>query len=100
MRPICKHRLHRARTGHGLIDSIVMTPGNINLSGAFEQGKEEVPIHVKGKTVVDFTMEEVKELDPQLDVLGGLNSVRVRNFLIETDDIGGFKDDFKAVPAK
>jgi hypothetical protein len=86
-------------TGHGLIDLIVMTPGSINLSGSFEKGKEEVPVIVKGNTAVDFTMAEVKGLDPSLDVFGGLNSVRVRNFLIEAQDIGTFKNDFIAIPA-
>jgi hypothetical protein len=90
-------------TGHGLIDLIVMTPGSINLGGAFEQGKEEFPIIVKGKTTVDFTMNEVKDLDPHLaGVFDGnnLGSVRVRNFLIEAEDIGKFKSDFIATPAQ
>jgi len=90
-------------TGHGLIDLIVITPGSINLGGAFEQGKEEAPILVRGHTAVDFTMEELRELEPMLaDVFktNGLSSVRVRNFLFNTDDIGGFKNDFVGVNAE
>lgn len=90
-------------TGHGLIDLVVMTPGQINLKGSFTQGKEEAPLIVKGNTSVDFTMKEVEELDPSLSVVykgSGLNSVVVRNFLIEAEDIGQFKSDFVAVPAQ
>ena len=87
-------------TGHGLIDIIVITPGSINLGGAFEQGKEEAPILVKGNTAVDLTMDEIRELDPRLEDIfksDELDTVRVRNFLIEAENIGGFKDDFIGV---
>ena len=90
-------------TGGGLIDLVVITPGSINLGGAFAQGKEEAPILVKGKTAVDFTIEELRELDTRLaDIFKSdkLASVRVRNFLIESQNIGGFKNDFIGVNAE
>jgi hypothetical protein len=90
-------------TGHGLIDIIVMTPGEINLGGAFEQAKEGKDFLRKGNATVDFTLAEVKELDPSLAGVfdgSGLNSLRVRNFLIEADDIGAFKNDFIATAVK
>jgi hypothetical protein len=90
-------------TGGGLIDLLVITPGSINLAGAFEQGKEEAEIVVKGKTAVDFTIEELRELAPRLAEIfksDKLDSVRVRNFLIEAKDIGAFKNDFIAIPAQ
>lgn len=94
-------------TGHGIIDLVVMTPGAINLRGAFEQGREEASIIVKGRTgsfsgTVDFSMDEVREIEPKLAEVfrsGGQHSVRVRNFLIEAEDIGQFKSDFIATPA-
>ena len=88
-------------TGHGLIDLVVMTPGQLNLMGAFTPGKEEAKPVVKGNTFVEFTMKEVGDLDPSLAAVfkgSGLNSVLVRNFLIEAEDIGQFKSDFVAVP--
>ncbi|HBT76014.1 MAG TPA: hypothetical protein DEB39_03615 [Planctomycetaceae bacterium] len=84
-------------TGHGLIDLVVMTPGDIHLRGAFEPGKEEAEIFVKGNTSVDFSLNEIRELDPKLaEVFGNLQQVRVRNFLFETKNIGSFKSDFIA----
>jgi len=96
-------------TGHGLIDLIVMTPGSINLGGALEGVKsgESGPnidffVH-RGDVTVDFTLNEIKGLDPQLAGVfdeSGLNSVRVRNFLFNTSNIGGFEKDFIATPAQ
>ena len=97
-------------TGGGLIDLIVMTPGNINLDGALKDAKKDAERHVipngyfylLGDRTVDFKMDEVKALDPSLSGVfdgSGLNSVRARDFLIRADDIGAFKQDFVATPA-
>jgi hypothetical protein len=91
-------------TGHSLIDFIVITPGAINLAGAFEQGKEQAKPMVKANMSVNFTLNELKQLDPKLaDAFkdSGLSSVKVRNFLIEADDIGKtFTKDFQAINAQ
>jgi len=96
-------------TGHGLIDIIVMTPGAINLGGALQgvtsggSGPNiDLFVH-RGNATVDFTMNEVRQLDPSLAAVfdgSGLNSVRVRNFLFNTGNIGGFTNDFIATPAR
>lgn len=88
-------------TGHSLIDLVVMTPGMIKLQGAFEKGKEEVPVVVKGRTSISWSTDEIKLLTPELSEFfekNGLESVRARNFLFETENIDQFLGDFVAVP--
>jgi hypothetical protein len=88
-------------TGAGLVDLIVMTPGQINLRGAFTKDKEQSKISVLGNTSVNFTLDEVKKLDPKLAaVFGNLSEVTVRNFMTSTKNIGTYTDDFIAVEAK
>jgi len=89
-------------TGFGKIDLVVMTPGDINVKGALEQegNSENVQYYYPG-VGVKFTMDEVKALDPALSGVFGdrREPVNARNFILNTRDIGGFKDDFVAVPA-
>jgi hypothetical protein len=89
-------------TGRSYVDLFVMTPGKIALSKDFEQEakSKEVTVRVIGNTSVNFTMDEVRSLDPKLSKVfdgSGLNSVTVRNFGFAIKDIGNFNADFGAV---
>lgn len=89
-------------TGRSYVDLVVMTPGKIALSKDFEQEAKlkNVTVRVIGNTSVDFTMDEVRSLDPKLSKIfdhNKLNSVTVRNFTFAIGDIGDFNADFRAV---
>jgi hypothetical protein len=89
-------------TGRSYVDLVVMTPGQIRLTKDFEDEtkSKNVKVRVIGNTSVDFTMDEVKSLDPKLSKVfdsNQLNSVTVRNFGFAIEDIGDFGEDFGAV---
>jgi hypothetical protein len=90
-------------TGRTTVDLIVMTPGLVNLGGAFEQGKEQAKLRLIGNKSVDFSMDELRGLEPKLAKAfesANVNSVKVRNFWIVADDIKKFTDDFTAFPSR
>lgn len=87
--------------GHGLLDLIVMTPKTINISDR-ENKKNVTSAVVRGNTSVEFSVDEIER---RLPILAGffkehsLKTMRARNFLIETENIGGFETDFIATSA-
>jgi hypothetical protein len=90
-------------TGRTTADLIVMTPGSVNLGGAFEKGKEQAKLRLIGNKTVDFSLDELRGLEPRLAKTFEpirVNSVKVRNFWIVSEDISSFTDDFTAFPAR
>jgi hypothetical protein len=88
-------------TGRGTIDLFVITPSFINLGGAFEQGKEQAKLRLIGNKTIDFSLAELRELEPRLTKMfepNEENRIKVRNFWIVSEDIGTFTKDFVAFP--
>ena len=77
------------------VDLIVMSPGKIVTTGAVVTGNRREDAVVTGHTSVDFTMDEVEGLNPELAKVFGnrLNSVKVREYIFR-GDLNGYNNDF------
>ncbi|MBQ9371937.1 MAG: hypothetical protein IJU03_07090 [Thermoguttaceae bacterium] len=86
------------------VDLVIMAPGGLKCNGAITKlipsgkpayGENEGTLNMGGH--VGFTVDEVRKLDPSLDVFdSGTKSVRVRNVIFEKR-LNSYKKDFTAV---